>query len=107
MTCKKHINKSTHLLKLIVPGSPRPAPCGRRGARSALLTAAGGAHVGAVGCAGGGGPLLGRLLRRPAGLEHLVLGQQLGGQVLVLVGELADAVLGHPVVPAALPALVV
>lgn len=53
------------------------------------------------------GQLLGLLRRWLAWLQTLGVLQQLSGELLVLVGELENAVLGNPVVPAGLPALVV
>lgn len=104
----------TYTFELVIPAPSRTATGKAGGSGGALFTTSSRAHLGA-GLASGTTGLLGAGEGAGAALAvgvvalgaHGSLGAELAGELLVVVGELADAVGSDPVVPAGLPALVV
>lgn len=91
--------KFTYLFKIVISQAPRGASTTLSGHATALLTATSRAEVGTVRTAlglCGLGSGWGRLT-----LESLHLLVKLSSELLVLLRELTDTVLGNPVVPAA------
>lgn len=95
---KSKQQKFTYLFKIVISQAPRGASTSLSGHAAALLTATGRAEVGTVRTALGLCRLGGRWGR--LALEGLHLLVKLSSELLVLLRELADAVLGNPVIPA-------